>query len=1429
MTYEQITKSNATRIRKFGGLSESSMFSGISTDNGALRYDQEPIAFMSERLKPFDVQDYRNPQIITNTPHTKDIEKRILNQIQQWIIKPDIVYRRVCESSRTLPYLERLENIISPIYSNKLIDNIVRLEKYSPNYYQRILEKKISFEKYQEFFYLLVLIQYVDYHKNEEEFQNIQDGIRNVIDWVRTRVIEDIEYLIQGPIRNSNITLDYEETYKGLISPSNTTKTVTEYLQLTTMQQINDQLTLTRQEATNRENVYFKNPNIAGGYLLSIDSQLNAELYINSTKDLVVDCKNIDLGNSNSEQIDLNINHAKLSDKLLHHDPKIASKKLENLMNIYTMFNIKDLLILKSTFKTSLNAFDKLYIVFPGITMDGRFNQVYRTGTLQVSGHFIESNNEKYWEFVSDTKQGIVYNPTTVHVDSFEFYISNVPGSKTNLSYNNFKISTSLNEYFNCPIKIQQFEDLDPNIYIIRMNDITEGELKILPYTFLYNDKLKTIQLLPTNYEYDTVPRYKSKKMRKAQQKYEANIYPSQPSTVNVIIDEIRKTKAEAKISKIPEDQLIIYLDKPVQPATTEGILERMKKGEISWTFRGQTVEFSGKTIEQIVREFNQRSYSIKNVVDFQQSYIDNIKSDTVTYKGVKYSLIKSDGSKMTGQEFFNMLGIENIVDFAERISAELMLEYKTELNRFDSDILPEQVNPGFSDPKPEDFASLSEYYLFFGLFKPDYDYIIENSEDIGYVNGFYALEDERLEREHKYKITDFYDKTSETVLTSIENPPHDETTNNIVETITFEPSTTITNSGILKTKIIRYPEQKIIKDESETKEYENKDKFYFMIDREEFLKSGEIIKYTLEDKILLKFDNSIGSKAFTNENLYICFKNEDTIIYEPTEAKQQIQNIEYERNTDVNFDIDYPLVDSMIYINNIDYNNIEFGFILDITETKTDILNININGVTTTYYHQIPGFIAGMQINMFREIKPNIYELISFETIDNFANIPDVGKSENHIVKNKISTIFYKNLNIGDNSNIEILNLKINYGLCYARQEKTENIFDVIENVSYYSGSKLITDYSTINFVREFKQSDLKTDFPIFTTEETTDWKYNSDYSEQYKDDLTKIIKDGQEFGISNDKYVFEYYTSYGIKDIRTTKKYLSDDGDVLGDVIGKVNKNIGNKYNTLIQDNENFGFKGKYLTYPIKYPNDSDKAKSEEELKNSICGDIYGYIDENGKFVEIYYIEYDSNNTLDFEIVSSYPSVFTYNNKLKFSGLWRRTILNIQTFSSFNINNIVSVDFIKRSIPLKDNINKTFKIGVDLLNTKFGINDFLYSYAKFTNVSTFIDKPYYELIDLKLKDVGYFERLEFGNQGFDDPMKPKYFINYISHFKPGLIINSKDYGFNTYSVKFKDSEFILETINKDLFGISYNIPIEDPDNFYSQGSRIKMIVELK
>lgn len=1427
-------KSNSTRIRKFGGLPEASMYSGISTGDGTLQYDQEPIAFMSERMKPFDVKDHRNPQIITNVPHTKDIEKRIFEKIQPWLLKPDTVYRRVCDSSRTMPYLERLEAVLSPIYSNKLIDNIVRLKIYSPIYYQKILEKQLSFEKYQEFFYLLILIQYVDFHKHEEAFQQIQEGIRNVIDWVRTRVIEDIDYFIQGPVRNANVTLDYEQTFKGLISPSNTTESVNEYLQLTTMQQINDLVALLRQESNDRKNVYDKNPNIAGSYLLSVDSELNSSLYVNSTKDLVVDCMSIDLGNSNSERVDLNIHNAELTDKMLHHDPKIASKKLENLMNVYTIFNIKNLLILKSTYKTSLDAFDKVYVVFPGITMDGRFNQVYTTGTLQVSGHFIESANEKYWEFVSDTDIGIVYNPTTVHVDSFEFYISNTPGSKTNLSYNNFKISTHMNQYFNCPLVVQKVGDLEPNVYIIRMNDITEGKLSVLPYTFIYNANIKTIQLLPTNYEYDSIPRYDAKKMRKVTPKYEANVYPTQPSTVNVIIDEIREAKVEAKKTK--SDTLTISLDKPVQPATIEGISKRMAKGEKSWTFRGQTVDFSGKTVEQIVKEFNEREYDVSNVVDFSKEYIDNLKSTTVNFKGKKYSLIKPNGERMTGEEFFNMLGIETIVDCAERISAELMEEYNLELTRFDKDALSTQVNPGFSEPQPEDFASLSEYYLFRGLFKPDYDYIVETSAETKTVKANYVSEDaERINSSHEYSVADFFDKSpSEISVECIENPPAEEGETCIKETVEFVPDTSETSTtGTLTTTVVKYPAATTILETSKVVNYTaGEDDYHYTIDDEQFLKSGELIKYTIENKTLLTFDKTQGSRDFTDD-LYICFKDEETSVYSKTTAVQKISSIVYTQDVLFNNISLYPLESILAYITDVDYNTITFGFYVPSSESSsTETLDVTINGTTTTYYKHLPGFYADQQINMFREVGNSsdyVYELISFDSgAIGFTTTPTSSATYTLTVVNKVSTLFKKALDLGKNTNIPDLTLDVQYGMCYNEKavdsDTTEEEYHIIEKVKYSLDGVQISDYETINFIKSFVKDDLKTDFPSTSTFESTDWKTTAE--EESKHDIEKITKDGQL--LTEDVEIsFEYYTASGIKDVKSTKSY-SKDGVDYGDVMGVVKEYIDNEHNKIDQSEGEFGFKGKYITYPISYT-DPEKIASEEELKSSICGDIYGYIDDDGEFKELYYSTYGSSNTLDFELISENKNVYAYSNQLSFPGLWRRVTLNTKTISAYTLDNIVSVEFVNRTIPLKDNIYKTFKVGVDVLNTKFGINDFLYSYGLFTSASTMIDRPYYELVDMEIKDVGYYDRLEFGNEGFDDPVKPKYFINYISHFKSGLIVNSEDYGFNTYSVKFKDSDYILETINKDLFGISYNTPIEDSDNFYSRGSRIKMIVELK
>ena len=239
-------------------------------------------------------------------------------------------------------------------------------------------------------------------------------------------------------------------------------------------------------------------------------------------------------------------------------------------MNQFTMFKIKSLLVLKTTYKTSLDNFDNIYIVFPGINIDGKFNQVFNTGCLQVSGKFIENNNEKYWEFVPNNENGVVYKPTTAEVNNLGFYISDKPNSVSHILYNNFKIETYKSNYFNCPIIVQNFDNLNDdqlklkemynldftqNVYLIRSYKIgNDGKPSALNYSFLYNKKFKYIQLLNNNYDLSTVPLYYSQKLRKTKvNTTKAIILPNKPeikASRNVILDllEMAESMEETKI-----------------------------------------------------------------------------------------------------------------------------------------------------------------------------------------------------------------------------------------------------------------------------------------------------------------------------------------------------------------------------------------------------------------------------------------------------------------------------------------------------------------------------------------------------------------------------------------------------------------------------------------------------------------------------------------------------------------------------------------------------------------------------------------------------------------------------------------------------------------------------------------------------------------
>ena len=598
----------------------------IQLTGDGLRIDQSVgrAQLMKERQAPMTVNDYQNPIIITNIPHRMELKTKLENNLR-WTL-PETVYSKICTDARTLPKIPNLEKYISPLYSNIILENLMNIYQFAPVYYtQAIMKNDMSFFNYQKFIYLLTLIVIVYTRRDEFNFMNIDDQqMRDVLEWCRTRMTPDINYILMGPNANTMLSLDFVETYNGLISPSNDHQSVTQYLQLTTMQAIHDNLNKFRQEEQDKANVFYKNPNVAGCYTVYVDTTLNAHFKVDTQKNLVVDCSNIDLGSSISESLNLNINKAEINTGELKYDPKTSAQKLTNIMNEFTIFKIINFLVKKTSYKTSLNIFDKLYVVFPQITVDGKFNQIYKTGSLQISGKFITNSNDKYWEFVPDSENGIVYKPTTADVKMFEFYITRQPNATSPLLYNPYKSNAGIDYYYNIPIIVQTGDyvkeilqneklsdlirnsllyntpfkhtskllpyihdhilslistsdytydvfdfDLLPDTYIIRISQLNDsGEPELVDYTFLYNRSLLTLQLLPQNFNINNVPKFNSIKKYTTKKVNRRFLNPIEPAEFTVINDAI-------KMGQIDDNgNITIKLHRVIMLATEGSIYE---------------------------------------------------------------------------------------------------------------------------------------------------------------------------------------------------------------------------------------------------------------------------------------------------------------------------------------------------------------------------------------------------------------------------------------------------------------------------------------------------------------------------------------------------------------------------------------------------------------------------------------------------------------------------------------------------------------------------------------------------------------------------------------------------------------------------------------------------------------------------------------
>jgi len=638
-----------------------------------LQYDQTigRSMLMKEREAAMRVSDYQVKNFITNVPHQSELQNRILNTHKFTL--PNVVYISVISDARTLPNIHFLEELISTYYSKILVNNIINIYSNSQRFYfDHLSNYDYKFQMYEKFIYLLTYIQIVLDHRNQREFIEKDERIIDVIEWCLSRKLEDINFLLQGPITNQIYSVDYIKTYNMLISPSSDQASVNDYLTLATLQEVNANFLRYRDEFINNPNVYDKNPNYAQSYTISIDTRENAHFKLDNVGNLVVDCNDIDLGSSTNDNIDLNIDKAIVNTENLKHEPKSQPIKFNNLLHQFSIFRIKSLLILKSTYKTALRNYDTCYITFPNITLDGRFNQVYRNGALQIAGKFKENNNNKFWEF--EPFNDVVYISKTANVKRFEFYISPKPGTSHKPTPNNFKIAENIKTYFNIPIRVHTLDELNntplasnhellPETYIIRSYGINKkGNPNQLEYTFLYNRTYSTIQLLRSNYTISDVPKFGIKKVNKNLKIDIGMMPPKYPATRVYIMEAIHIAHKKNELTfRIPRVVPLTNL-KALEYLVSKALINKTTKIKLDTKISSRKFTIP----EGLINGDLITNKSINTQLDNFIEYIKN-NFDTSEYEPEKFKneiINKINNALVNHENFFYLVHVDSVEEF---------------------------------------------------------------------------------------------------------------------------------------------------------------------------------------------------------------------------------------------------------------------------------------------------------------------------------------------------------------------------------------------------------------------------------------------------------------------------------------------------------------------------------------------------------------------------------------------------------------------------------------------------------------------------------------------------------------------------------------------------------------------------------------------
>ena len=331
-----------------------------------------------------------------------------------------VLYRRFLDDARVISQDEGFMQTIEKIFFTKIKSNVQKLYENAPGYYSKITQDKDIFLFYQLWFLTIVIID----HSTEEFLKDFKCK-NDLLKWSKSRKDPNIPYFISGPLRNQVVKIDFITHYKNLMDSQNSIEDISQYLQLTGIQNIVIETKDFHDDLLRRPNSFDKLPDQAKSFIINIDSKDTLVSVSNGMT--IFDCNRIDF--EDVTEINIVPRFKDLQNVRVSQIPtsRIPNKKLEILFNTYSRLGITSLEIERNLFQIDIQSCKNAFLVFDGVyanernIFSDRSNECFR-----IEGKFSFDSEKNVYLFTPKNEQ-VTFRGLETVVRNFNLYV-NFPG-----------------------------------------------------------------------------------------------------------------------------------------------------------------------------------------------------------------------------------------------------------------------------------------------------------------------------------------------------------------------------------------------------------------------------------------------------------------------------------------------------------------------------------------------------------------------------------------------------------------------------------------------------------------------------------------------------------------------------------------------------------------------------------------------------------------------------------------------------------------------------------------------------------------------------------------------------------------------------------------------------------------------------------------